>query len=508
VRCPSCGFVTFDDSPECKKCGFDLEAFRRGEPVPKPSLFARIGLKRPAADAAPAKGARKDDFFRDMESTQQATREALARRRDEEVRQRQFLAKERQIRDERARLQQAYGRAYAVDQARIRGKLEELDRDRAELRRQMRDFETQTKAREAELREKFEVEKRAALAEIEKARLLQEQMKAELEEAQRAKHQVQTELQSAAEANAEIQAELARIRRQAEELSHRQTMIETQAVEMEKLQTDMRRLEQERRLLADAMQKLQQERERIDREKHRAARLHRQTDAEVALTPEPEPEPAVEPPRLPIARAEDLLELLGKRRPRDEAPGLEPAPPAAAKSVDVYREEILEELEEVDEAPEDEARVPVAGETSKPAVTPKGGLIFRSAAALIDIALLLLIVGLFLVMGRLVSGVRGGGFWETLAALGLPFYILFVLLAAGYFTYMHGAYGQTLGKRLLGLRLLTTHGKDPGYLLAFFRFVATCFAIGCLGMGIVWLALDPNKQGWHDKLSRTVVIRL
>jgi uncharacterized RDD family membrane protein YckC len=26
-------------------------------------------------------------------------------------------------------------------------------------------------------------------------------------------------------------------------------------------------------------------------------------------------------------------------------------------------------------------------------------------------------------------------------------------------------------------------------------------------MGLIWVAFDPRKQGWHDKLAGTVVLR-
>jgi uncharacterized RDD family membrane protein YckC len=26
-------------------------------------------------------------------------------------------------------------------------------------------------------------------------------------------------------------------------------------------------------------------------------------------------------------------------------------------------------------------------------------------------------------------------------------------------------------------------------------------------LGFVWVAFDPRKQGWHDKLAHTVVVR-
>ena len=39
------------------------------------------------------------------------------------------------------------------------------------------------------------------------------------------------------------------------------------------------------------------------------------------------------------------------------------------------------------------------------------------------------------------------------------------------------------------------------------RYFAGFLAVLPLGLGIVWIAFDKRKQGWHDKLARTVVIR-
>jgi uncharacterized RDD family membrane protein YckC len=43
----------------------------------------------------------------------------------------------------------------------------------------------------------------------------------------------------------------------------------------------------------------------------------------------------------------------------------------------------------------------------------------------------------------------------------------------------------------------TTHWPLPGLL----RFDDPLFA------GIIWVAFDRRKQGWHDKLADTVVVR-
>jgi len=39
------------------------------------------------------------------------------------------------------------------------------------------------------------------------------------------------------------------------------------------------------------------------------------------------------------------------------------------------------------------------------------------------------------------------------------------------------------------------------------RYLGYYVSIFGLGLGFVWVAFDPRKQGWHDKLAGTVVIR-
>ena len=46
-----------------------------------------------------------------------------------------------------------------------------------------------------------------------------------------------------------------------------------------------------------------------------------------------------------------------------------------------------------------------------------------------------------------------------------------------------------------------TVGQSIGRYLGY--FVSTI----PFGLGLIWVAFDPKKQGWHDKLARTVVIR-
>ena len=67
--------------------------------------------------------------------------------------------------------------------------------------------------------------------------------------------------------------------------------------------------------------------------------------------------------------------------------------------------------------------------------------------------------------------------------------------------------GQTLGKRLLGVRVLRLDGQPINWWVAFERAggYAAGFATGLLGFAqILW---DANRQAIHDRIAGTVVVR-
>ena len=39
------------------------------------------------------------------------------------------------------------------------------------------------------------------------------------------------------------------------------------------------------------------------------------------------------------------------------------------------------------------------------------------------------------------------------------------------------------------------------------RYVMYFVSLLPLGLGFIWVAFDKRKQGWHDKLANTIVIR-
>ncbi len=87
------------------------------------------------------------------------------------------------------------------------------------------------------------------------------------------------------------------------------------------------------------------------------------------------------------------------------------------------------------------------------------------------------------------------------------FFISWVLPAVA--TILFWLYKQaTPGKMAVSARVVDartgntlTVGQSIGRYLAYFIAVLPLF------LGIIWVAFDPRKQGWHDKLAGTVVIR-
>lgn len=67
---------------------------------------------------------------------------------------------------------------------------------------------------------------------------------------------------------------------------------------------------------------------------------------------------------------------------------------------------------------------------------------------------------------------------------------------------------STPGKMAFGMRIVdASTGQHPStgqYVGRYFAYYLSALAIG---LGFLWVAFDPRKQGWHDKLAGTVVLR-
>jgi uncharacterized RDD family membrane protein YckC len=109
-------------------------------------------------------------------------------------------------------------------------------------------------------------------------------------------------------------------------------------------------------------------------------------------------------------------------------------------------------------------------------------------------------------------------FWERLAAAFLDIILVSILcailhpiapvVALAYFSGLWAWRGTTIGGIVVGLKVVRADGKPLTFTVTLVRSLAAAFSIVVLFLGYLWIAWDPEKQGWHDKIAGTLVLRL
>jgi uncharacterized RDD family membrane protein YckC len=152
----------------------------------------------------------------------------------------------------------------------------------------------------------------------------------------------------------------------------------------------------------------------------------------------------------------------------------------------------------------------------------------RLGARVLDWLILLVIFGVVFGLLAVLIGVSGGfrdfssdSSFESSnrsddvgGALVLGFGALAYLITAIYEIGLVATRGATLGKQVVGIKVVReADGQIPGFLPAFLRWLLPFAAsfVCTIGAFLVWLSpfFDSSGriQGWHDKMAKTVVIR-
>jgi uncharacterized RDD family membrane protein YckC/cytoskeletal protein CcmA (bactofilin family) len=112
------------------------------------------------------------------------------------------------------------------------------------------------------------------------------------------------------------------------------------------------------------------------------------------------------------------------------------------------------------------------------------------------------------------------GFWERMGAAFLDMVIVGVvaglthvaplglLIAVAYFAGMWAWKQTTIGGIVIGLKVVRIDGRPFTFVTALVRALAAIFSVIVLFFGFIWIGWDVEKQGWHDKIAGTVVVRL
>ena len=82
------------------------------------------------------------------------------------------------------------------------------------------------------------------------------------------------------------------------------------------------------------------------------------------------------------------------------------------------------------------------------------------------------------------------------------------ILPLAYYWLMIGLRGQTLGKMICSIKVVKTDGKPVGLGYAALReIIGKWVSAIVLMIGFIMIAFDPQKQGLHDKIASTHVLK-
>lgn len=128
------------------------------------------------------------------------------------------------------------------------------------------------------------------------------------------------------------------------------------------------------------------------------------------------------------------------------------------------------------------------------------GFWIRLGASIIDniiISVVLLPIGIILGWESIYSSeLTSGAGW------------LWQILIAALCVFCWVKFTGTPGKRLLRLKVLDEKtGENVTPDQAILRYIGYFPATFVFFIGLIWVAFDPKKQGWHDKMAKTVVVR-
>ena len=138
------------------------------------------------------------------------------------------------------------------------------------------------------------------------------------------------------------------------------------------------------------------------------------------------------------------------------------------------------------------------------------GFSWRTVALVLDSVIVNVAAFVIAFIGGVGIAVVLSGRADDLVAAGTVLgYVVGMLTNWLYFTLCESSTWQaTLGKRMLSLRVTDLHGRRIGFGQANGRYWSKIISGLLLFMGFLMVGFDRKKQGLHDKLAGTLVVRV
>ncbi len=142
----------------------------------------------------------------------------------------------------------------------------------------------------------------------------------------------------------------------------------------------------------------------------------------------------------------------------------------------------------------------------------------RFAAGCVDAAVIFPVAALLTWLASTIADVRlppsrtrGLDFWLDLLLASDPALVtaggMLVAVAAVYLMVFQLAMGQTLGMRLLRMRIIDVWGERPSIARCAARTGGYLVSTATMLLGFLWVGFDAEKRGLHDWIAGTYVIK-
>ena len=121
----------------------------------------------------------------------------------------------------------------------------------------------------------------------------------------------------------------------------------------------------------------------------------------------------------------------------------------------------------------------------------------RFGAFLVDFVISVL-VG---IVGMVIGSAMGGDGSVVNFVLSIGYWIVVLIMVA--------TRGQSPGKIAIGIKIVKTDGSSIGFGTTLLReIIGKIISSIILLLGYIWILFDGKRQGWHDKIASTYVVKV
>ena len=121
----------------------------------------------------------------------------------------------------------------------------------------------------------------------------------------------------------------------------------------------------------------------------------------------------------------------------------------------------------------------------------------RFGAFLVDLVISIVVGAVGFMIGSAI-----GDLGTTLnSVFGIVYWIIVLVMVA--------TRGQSPGKIAIGIKIVKTDGTSVGVGTALLReVIGKIVSTIIIFLGYIWILFDSKNQGWHDKISDTIVVKV